>query len=176
MPVNVTPRHVPGIIDSVKCDRVVRPDPGLSLQVYSARLEPTSSWNHYTQNFRCAESHDLPFDHLPECQGRALLCNSARTCTGKSLILGDLAREKKILLHRKNQLSYNSSSFVTPSHAKGIDPMKGDDAERWVVLCEQAVKEQDHEKLMLLVEEINRLLEKKSQRLHCEEQESRHSA
>ncbi len=43
--------------------------------------------------------------------------------------------------------------------------MKGEDESRWRELCEQAVKEQDSEKLMRLVEEINRLLESKSQRL-----------
>jgi hypothetical protein len=37
--------------------------------------------------------------------------------------------------------------------------------EKWMKLCEQAANEQDPEKLMELVTEINRLLEEKEQRL-----------
>jgi hypothetical protein len=40
-----------------------------------------------------------------------------------------------------------------------------DNLERWKQLCEQAAKEQDPEKLMELVAEINRLLEAKERRL-----------
>ena len=43
--------------------------------------------------------------------------------------------------------------------------MKGEAKERWMRLCEQAALEQDPEKLMQLVGEINRLLEEKEQRL-----------
>jgi hypothetical protein len=43
--------------------------------------------------------------------------------------------------------------------------MKGEVKEHWMHLCEQAALEQDPEKLMLLVVEINRLLEEKEQRL-----------
>jgi len=43
--------------------------------------------------------------------------------------------------------------------------MKGEVKERWMRLCEQAALEQDPEKLMQLVVEINRLLEEKEQRL-----------
>ena len=43
--------------------------------------------------------------------------------------------------------------------------MKGEAKERWMRLCEQAALEQDPEKLMQLVVEINRLLEEKEQRL-----------
>ena len=44
--------------------------------------------------------------------------------------------------------------------------MKGPLKERWMNLCEQAAVEQDTQKLMLLIQEINRLLEEKEQRLH----------
>lgn len=44
--------------------------------------------------------------------------------------------------------------------------MKGQLKERWLQLCEQAANEQDTERLMGLIEEINRLLEEKEQRLH----------
>ena len=44
--------------------------------------------------------------------------------------------------------------------------MKGEVKERWLRLCEQAVVEQDTQKLMVLVEEINRLLDEKEERLH----------
>ena len=37
--------------------------------------------------------------------------------------------------------------------------------EEWMRLCEQAAYEQDPEKLMALVQEINRLLDEKHQRL-----------
>ena len=37
--------------------------------------------------------------------------------------------------------------------------------ERWMKLCEQAATEQDPEKLMALIAEINRLLEAKERRL-----------
>jgi hypothetical protein len=43
--------------------------------------------------------------------------------------------------------------------------MQGAIKERWWVLCEQAAKEQDSERLMELVKEINDLLEKKQARL-----------
>lgn len=44
--------------------------------------------------------------------------------------------------------------------------MKGQLKERWMQLCEQAAVEQDEQKLMVLIQEINRLLEEKEQRLH----------
>jgi hypothetical protein len=44
--------------------------------------------------------------------------------------------------------------------------MKGQVKERWLQLCEKAAIEQDAQKLMVLIEEINRLLEEKEQRLH----------
>jgi hypothetical protein len=43
--------------------------------------------------------------------------------------------------------------------------MQGEKAQQWRILCEQAAVEQDPEKLMRLVVEINRLLEEKEQRL-----------
>ncbi|HEX3321094.1 MAG TPA: hypothetical protein VHR84_10355 [Terriglobales bacterium] len=43
--------------------------------------------------------------------------------------------------------------------------MKGETRERWERLCELAADEQDHEKLLELVKEINDLLEAKEQRL-----------
>ncbi len=43
--------------------------------------------------------------------------------------------------------------------------MKGATGERWRKLCEQAQTEQDPEKFMALIEEINRVLEEKEARL-----------
>jgi hypothetical protein len=40
-----------------------------------------------------------------------------------------------------------------------------DNMDRWKELCERAAKEQDPEKLMELIAEINRLLEAKERRL-----------
>jgi hypothetical protein len=39
------------------------------------------------------------------------------------------------------------------------------DKEHWMELCQQAAVEQDPKRLMALVEEINRLLQEKEQRL-----------
>ena len=43
--------------------------------------------------------------------------------------------------------------------------MQGQQKERWKELCELAAREQNPERLMELVAEINRLLEQKEQRL-----------
>ena len=43
--------------------------------------------------------------------------------------------------------------------------VKGQTGELWKQLCAQAAEEQDSEKLLQLVKEINRLLEEKEQRL-----------
>ena len=44
--------------------------------------------------------------------------------------------------------------------------MQGKAREQWMQLCEQAAVEQDAEKLLALVKEINRMLDEKEQRLH----------
>jgi hypothetical protein len=43
--------------------------------------------------------------------------------------------------------------------------MQGETRERWQRLCEEAATEQDPERLMALIQEINRLLEAKEQRI-----------
>ncbi len=43
--------------------------------------------------------------------------------------------------------------------------MKGEKLEEWQRLCTLAAVEQDHEELLELVKEINRLLDEKEQRL-----------
>ena len=43
--------------------------------------------------------------------------------------------------------------------------MKGEKLEQWRLLCELAAVEQDPEKLLALVKEINRLLDEKEKRL-----------
>jgi hypothetical protein len=43
--------------------------------------------------------------------------------------------------------------------------MQGEKKERWMQLCAQATVEQDPQKLMELVQEINALLEEKERRL-----------
>lgn len=47
--------------------------------------------------------------------------------------------------------------------------MRGKAVERWRLLCEQAAEEQDANKLMALVEEINQLLDEKTKRLQGQE-------
>ena len=44
-------------------------------------------------------------------------------------------------------------------------PVIGETKERWMTLCEQAAVEQDGKRLLDLIEEINRLLDEKRQRL-----------
>ena len=43
--------------------------------------------------------------------------------------------------------------------------MLGENRERWMDLCELAAKEQDPEKLLKLVQQINQMLEEKQTRL-----------
>ena len=51
--------------------------------------------------------------------------------------------------------------------------MQGEKRERWMELCAQAAIEQDPQKLMELVREINELLEEKERRLGIDPQEHR---
>jgi hypothetical protein len=46
--------------------------------------------------------------------------------------------------------------------------MKGETKEKWQKLCEQAAVEQDPNVLLQLVQEINRMLDEKEQRLKRE--------
>ena len=48
---------------------------------------------------------------------------------------------------------------------KGYSGMQGEAGERWRELCQQAVVEQDSQKLLELIREINQLLEAKDRRL-----------
>lgn len=50
--------------------------------------------------------------------------------------------------------------------------MKGEKKEIWMQLCERAATEQDPDKLMELVKEINRLLEEKERRLKSDSRNS----
>ena len=43
--------------------------------------------------------------------------------------------------------------------------MQGESKERWQKLCEQAATEQDPDQLIVLIQEINRLLAEKEKRL-----------
>jgi hypothetical protein len=50
--------------------------------------------------------------------------------------------------------------------------MQGRIREEWMHLCEQAAVEQDSEKLMTLVKEINRMLDEKEARLERRAQQA----
>jgi len=50
--------------------------------------------------------------------------------------------------------------------------MQGKLKEEWAQLCEQAAIEQDPQKLMLLVSEINRMLDEKEKRLKSQYSQS----
>jgi hypothetical protein len=46
-----------------------------------------------------------------------------------------------------------------------------EDREKWMQLCAEAAIEQDSDRLLMLVQEINRLLEEKEQRLKAREKQ-----
>jgi hypothetical protein len=50
------------------------------------------------------------------------------------------------------------------AQTKGVS-LQGEIKERWLQLCEQAVTEQDPDKLFQLIHEINQLLEEKQAKL-----------
>lgn len=50
-------------------------------------------------------------------------------------------------------------------------PMKGETKEAWLHYCEQAAIEQDRDKLLALVNKINRMLEEKENRLQRRQKE-----
>jgi len=54
--------------------------------------------------------------------------------------------------------------------------MQGETKERWRKLCEQAANEQDHERLMQLIQEINQLLEEKEAQLQPKRAEGKSAA
>ena len=54
--------------------------------------------------------------------------------------------------------------------------MQGQITERWEALCEQAATEQNPGRLMELIEESNRLLAAKEERLNRQRAESVHAA
>jgi hypothetical protein len=62
-------------------------------------------------------------------------------------------------------MSNIQSVALTASQIKSRPKMQGKAKEEWMRLCEQAAIEQDSEKLMGLVEEINRMLDEKEERL-----------
>lgn len=51
--------------------------------------------------------------------------------------------------------------------------MRGHNAEKWRDLCAQAATEQDADRLMKLIREINALLEEKEERLKREREDRR---
>ena len=57
-----------------------------------------------------------------------------------------------------------------------LTTMKGETAERWYKLCEQAANEQDPQKLMELIHEIDRLLAEKEERLVRQQQPGKEAA
>jgi hypothetical protein len=65
-------------------------------------------------------------------------------------------------------------STVLPfRHYGGTTSTQGKTKETWMHLCEQAAIEQDPDKLLALVNEINRLLKEKENRLHREQEQQR---
>jgi len=52
-----------------------------------------------------------------------------------------------------------------PGYPRRYLHMRGETERRWRELCEQAVEEQDPEKIMKLIGEVNQLLENNEERL-----------
>ncbi len=48
--------------------------------------------------------------------------------------------------------------------------MQGEEAERWRELCAAIAEEKDHERLLKMVEELNRLLEQRESRMRVRKQ------
>jgi hypothetical protein len=61
--------------------------------------------------------------------------------------------------------SLNILCYTCVLAGRRTDYMIGKNKERWRELCELAEKEQDPDKLIALIKEINRLLEEKQSRL-----------
>jgi hypothetical protein len=66
------------------------------------------------------------------------------------------------LLRRRQLCPIHSGAYIPDWRRLA---MQGETKERWMELCEQAAVEQDTEKLMKLIEEINRMLDDKDERL-----------
>ena len=75
---------------------------------------------------------------------------------------------------RDTTLSITSQPYIAFGLAEfeGSAPMQGKTKERWIQLCEQAAFEQDPKRLVELVEEIDKMLGEKEQRLQSQKQES----
>jgi hypothetical protein len=67
--------------------------------------------------------------------------------------------------HARSESLVESPGYVLYTKIRGTYLMQGEKAEQWRALCEKAAVEQDPDKLMGLVKEINRLLDEKEQRL-----------
>lgn len=64
-----------------------------------------------------------------------------------------------------------SARILPPTWACGNHGDRLEDREKWMQLCAQAAIEQDSDRLLMLVQEINRLLEEKEQRLKAREKQ-----
>jgi len=101
--------------------------------------------------------------------------------TDKLRVLHPMKQPVGYPLHPSSRWKIRASKN-SPSHSSGLaitlwlcnalntngmteNDMQGEDKERWKVLAEQAAVEQDPEKLLALVKEIEELLAKKQDRL-----------
>jgi hypothetical protein len=66
-------------------------------------------------------------------------------------------------LYSAEQTWHNACDIKASADEGGL--VRGEKKEKWMALCEQAANEQDPEKLMALVAEIDRLLAEKQERL-----------
>jgi hypothetical protein len=71
----------------------------------------------------------------------------------------------RVSAFRLHRLDSPRPATMRSNQGRFASSMQGEKKERWMELCAQAAVEQDPEKLMALVREINSLLEEKEQRL-----------
>jgi hypothetical protein len=71
---------------------------------------------------------------------------------------------RETVTQSRGSLGYTSATTPNKTY-KQRSPMKGEKLEQWRQLCELAAIEQDPERLLALVKEINRLLDEKEKRL-----------
>ena len=73
--------------------------------------------------------------------------------------------DENALIYARERATIVSPKIPLARGREGLNAMQGETEERWRILCEQAVHEQDPRQLLELVAEINKLLLEKEERL-----------
>jgi hypothetical protein len=73
--------------------------------------------------------------------------------------------DEKALIEARELATMYPQKIPLARGREGLNAIQGEREEYWRILCEQAVHEQDPQRLLQLVAEINRLLLEKEERL-----------